>query len=489
MQTIRLLFLLSLYIVILPVYALTNIESLAVFQDSMKKNASSIWPGLKIGNRPTIVAIEDTNELYAFDLTVNDNRWQKRVVQGVPVNYMPDNIIGFNAEHDIFQPGGFFMFNNQQIIPTFAYTTEGYDGNDYFNKLSMSLAYYFAYELNDSPYAKNKIKFVNKYLNPTVYNAFNNANIVSLLYIELSILKDYVTTQNMELLKTFAAVHQYRTMQLDANAKNFEIDNDIPFWYITLKALELNGGDTSALLIHEYNDCFYDDKAYALSRYYIDTLSRIFETEQYVLDKIEPDWKVDVEKNDTTTTSIFMKHYPLSTEEIQSLTATAKSHYGYDALFQKYNNMLTPYLAEMNQLLDEYKKQNDVEFIIQKQSIGNFSRYGYSATLYKPNSSGTTLFANATYVDYEYENITFHEEKMPLCIMFPSSDVLAKFKLSSDTILILNNDEKITIAKFMQMKKPRKINHLEVNEENGMRLLITTKGKVLMVVNGKLELH
>ena len=59
-------------------YASTDIEAIASFQASIKKNANLVWPDLVIGNRPFIIAMNDSSgSLYAFDFTPQNKAGKK----------------------------------------------------------------------------------------------------------------------------------------------------------------------------------------------------------------------------------------------------------------------------------------------------------------------------------------------------------------------------------------------------------------------------
>lgn len=486
-------------------YALSDIESLAVFQTNMKKNAASIWPGLTIGKRPMIVAMSKPNDgLYAFDLTTQNAKWQKQILQGVPVNYMQHDSVGAhaflnNADASI----KFFMLENKPATVMSLWDESSY--SDQINKELMSLSYYMAYELHDSPNAKAKLDSYNQLFHGKRirFDSFNNPEVFSLLYVEISILKEYLTTQNGELLKSLAAVQQYRTQLLNENAKQYETSEDLPlcFYYVYFKSLEMNGVDSAKAILDQYlnmlnpyisnngksgqiiPDEFYEE--------YGDMLRVIYMSEQYAMDKLVPDWKNSVEAKNIAPGTLFLQHYSLSDSEAKSLTEAAKAHYGYAEFIQKINEPLQPYLVEMQQLKAAYDTQAGIEFIFKRQQEG---AHGGSVSTYSKEyqiDSLTTLGTASMGMSTDDNNMDFDADNTPMYVM-SQQDFHLKFKLAPDTLVSINAGKAITVAQLVQGKKPVQVKQLTIKGNGEKPVAITAKLKTsaatLSVVNGKVEI-
>jgi hypothetical protein len=484
-------------------YALSDIESLAVFQASMKKNAADIWPGFSIGNRPMIVATRSDDSLYAFDLMTQNVKWEKKILQGVPVNYMQHDSVGahafLNNNKDLNK---FFMLENK---PTTVMGLWSEDSD--FNISEMSFEYYLNYELHDSPYAKTKLDILNQIIHGEQihFDSFNNPEIYSLLYVEVAVLKEYLSTQNAELLKTFAAVHQYRTQLLNANAKQYEISRDFPlcFYYVYMKALEISGVDSAKIILDKYLNklpCYLSksgdgDSCFPIipddfDEEYDDMLRVIYMTEQYALDKLVPDWKNTVESKNTPPTTILLQHYSLSNSEAKSLTEAAKARYGYAEFIQNINEKLQPYLMEMKQLQIRYENQAGVEFILKNQAGANGGRVSTYAKEYKIDNL-TTIATESESLEVDDYNVDFKAENMPMYGM--ADEYFLKFKITPDTLITLDSNKPITIAEFIQANKPVKVSQISMSGQGdkpfSATLKMTKTAGVLSVVNGKIELN
>ena len=169
-------------------------------------------------------------------------------------------------------------------------------------KGDMALYYYLAYELNDSPYAATKARLIKKLLygSSIIHNGFNQAETYALLYLEVASLKEYLETQNEDLLKTFVAIDRYRKNLLGENSKSYEKESDSPICadYVSYRAYNLNDTDFLHAVTQRYKSkipsyMFWRDTAQFatpidFNQDYKDALGIIHLALQYALDKVDP---------------------------------------------------------------------------------------------------------------------------------------------------------------------------------------------------------
>jgi hypothetical protein len=494
-------------------YAINAIESLTVYQSNLKQNASAIWPGFSIGKYPMIIPkdiFNDGDSLYAFDL-VSASSWQAITLQGLPVSFMPHDNVGayaFAGNLSNLVNAKFFSLQNQPaiVMPIFLDFDDSSQSAeiDNFNQILLSDMYYFMYEMNDSPNSAAKRAFYNN-ISPftAVTDSFYNPESFSLLALEFSVLQDYLKTKNPDRLKTFAAISQYRSQNLDSNSAKFEtsIDNPFCFNYVRMKSQTFNGKDGAEIILEQFiselpsyissHDMGNLEPGGFFNDYYA-MLSTIQLMEQYALDTLVPDWKTTVESQNTPSTTLLLNQFPLSKADINSLTQAAKSQYGYAGFYQDISTALAPYLAQMQAALAAYQNKAGIEFIMK--------RNGYASTVETSDfedsrwriDSDTSLLDAINWIDIADDNMDFNASNMPAFMWSEyAADYLIRSKLGDDTTIAIDNNAPVTLAQFVQAGQSVSANQVTLKGSawlSPLKLSITMTGPAanLSVVNGNI---
>ena len=473
--------------------------SLTTFLPTFQKNADKIWPGFQVDTKPLIIMTDSSVDdgLYVLNFLPQNSAWQKQVFNDVPVYYLQHDSIGVHDYHSTLNNPYFSLENQAARVSSFDDFMGGQEENNKLSNFSLALSYFIDYELLDSPNAKTKRALLEQ-LN-TVHDGFNKPDNLALLFLQAVALKDYLKTNNEEALKNYAALFQSRYQSLDNNSQVFEVIAGEPLvWnYVAYKATSKNDADFVKQMMSQYIEggSYLDfiEEDYDLS------LNFIHMAVEFGLDKVEPTWKKAVESSNTPPSVLLQQHYHFSDKEIATRVEMAKTQYGYADILTRVNNLLTPYLNEMQNLQTQYQQNDGVEFVLHLPVDHDESHEGHAGAQQYIINSQETLYTSATSLSESSSDgaFNFYGKNVPLYFTATNYVSLAesideiKFKIPAQTKLVVDGRED-TVGHFVDSNESVEFNQLVIAGSDldalSIDLTVSAPGYTLVAVNGQLQI-
>lgn len=278
------------------------------------QNQYVVWPGFHISKTPTILYFSDTQHIYAFRFIPKNPDWQKLIVRNQPIYYLDHDEIGAK-EMDDMEFDKKIDEQSSFVIKPFSNVSTKDMTHDV---IALAHERFHMYEILESRFSRSSIDYS---VHP--YIGLNKTNI-TLSYLELDILKNYLVTKDENSLKNYIAVHQYRTQLLDQESIAYENAKEIlegMAAYVGFQSVNLNNQDkiqrimtdpTFSAACSSPSDEKKIPDCIEHNRYYF-----IGPALGYALDNIAPtSWKETVELSGTTPDALLQQYYPMSQDEI-----------------------------------------------------------------------------------------------------------------------------------------------------------------------------
>jgi hypothetical protein len=488
-------------------YPIQYIQSLTSFLPQLKKNANAIWPGFQVETKPLIVYMRDDDQedqkndsLYALDVTPQNPAWQKQIINDTSVYYMQHDSIGAHAyQASILKP--YFVFENQLSVVFTPHDIFGEaEKTNAFNNKILAMNYYFYYEFFHSPYAESKWELIKQ--QNIVHDGFNKTESMALLFLEATVLKQYLETHNEEVLKDYAALFQYRYQLLDQNSQTFEVTAGEPLVedYIAVKAVTQNDADFRAYALSEYVELPSADYAGYQNHFYDDALKFTHLVLEFGLDTVQPNWKIAVESSNTPPSIVLQQHYHFSDKEVAARVQSVKIRYGYAEISQSANALLTTYLQEMQALQTQYQQSADIEFVMNLPDRYNGRSEGQAKQYVLDSDVTLHIGVSKLQINAFHDDLNFDGKNMPAYYTITKKSFVdskessvVKFKLPGATKVIVDGKSD-TLEHFVVTDKQVEFHQLSIEasgqEQQALSIVLTAKeaGFVLAVTDGKLQI-
>ncbi|MDP1603390.1 MAG: hypothetical protein Q8M03_09015 [Legionella sp.] len=433
----------------------TFIQLLSRAISKVNDEEGALWPGFQVSKTPSIVHFSNAH-FYAFDYTPKLQTWQKTVIEGRDVFYLPENSLNLT-------------------IPLACQSM-----------VEDQPSYVYKYHEVATP-ARNVSAFIHErfhcyqYLNYRVtqwadsYTGFNNLENIQLAFLEAEVLKNYSKTQSLEDLKNFVAVNRFRTKLLDDGSilyeerqERYEGMADYVAWQIAVPEREsrIDG------IIADYERPDVCAPANAIDcvlkqRYYL--TGNII---GFALDNLNSkNWKFLVEKEEASPRQLLLANFPMTSEEIDHRLAETKARYHYDELIAPVNEALDNYKAELAQQLKAYNNLSGIKF--------RFSQL--------PCGSGGAQTGKTYYIDGESRlalDVQSHTECLDnsffvnyhLPFEFTTSQFV-EIKIPSDALMVIDG-RKITATDLAETQQEIIFNNLEIRAADLSFRAINSPGKL-----------
>lgn len=480
------------------------IHSLANFLPTFTKQANLLWPGLNIDSKALVITFDtekNDRSVYALNFTPRAANWQRLSDEQIPIYFMSDDIIGAHTFIPTLQSPYLILEEKSAIkySPSFYMLEDQYQ----LDHAILAGSYYVYYELNDSPYAKDKLVKMGKPY--PAHTGFNQADSLSLLLLESFALNTYLDKHDEEALRDFAAIHHYRQQHVDPSTQQF--DHAYPALpcttYIMLKA-SLSDQEMTEKLLGEFPDHDTDYAHFANHQHltdYLDALSFNQTAASVALDHLGLDWKMEVEAKNMSPVDLLQAHYQTNSAEMNARFENAKMRYGYDKLFATLENDLKPYLHKMETLQNLYQQNNGVELIIHLPSqdylLVNYEADGgaYHVDSQLMLHYKTTTLKNISDVmslDGRHLNIVYHHKQLDNFLDLAASNHTLTIKLPPDAKITadLTNEIVGRIAGKDQVMSLHKFS-VVASGDQGFTLKVSVAGSngQLKVVEGKIHIY
>jgi hypothetical protein len=468
-------------------------QSLTIFLPTLQKNADTIWPGFRVDTKPLIMTTHANQEgqgddsLYALNFAPQNPAWQKQVKH--------DSVGVHDYRPSINAP--YFTLENQQAM-VFHFEniyTDQEKSNAWMNQI-LAMDYYSYYEFLNSPNAEAKLALVEQ--QDMVHDGFNKPDSFSLLFLQEAALKDYLETRNEESLKNYAALFQSRYQSLDKNSQIVEVIAGEPLVedYVGIKALAKNDTDFAVQVMREYTELPPVGYADYISEDYLQVLKFIHLAVELGLDNVQPTWKAAVEASNTPPSMLLQQHYHFSDKEVAARVQMAKTQYGYADISKSVNDLLTPYLKEMQALQAQYQQSAGVELVLNLPEHRSESQ-GTPLKQYAIDSRVKLHTAAAKLSISSHDgHLNFDGKNVPLYFMNSNDSVandtsVMKFKIPAATKFVVDGKED-TVEHFVVSNKSVEFHQLSIagggQDTLSIDLNVNAPGYTLVVVDGQVQM-
>lgn len=450
---------------------------------------NEVWPEFSLSDKPTVLYFtEDANNIYAYHYIPVHQGWKLLNVENTPAYFRDDlNLTkGYGASYldDV---------DGQQAYVYVPWTVEDQD------QLSFHMLRMLGSRFYDSVYWKQISETVwSKFYNSD-YDSFNQLENIKLAYLSDVILKNYLQTNDIEVLKDYAAVEYRRSDISNKKSRDFEwglMVLDGPENYVGLKSQNLNDKEyVQAILNDQEYQNYCGSIKNPLNIRVCMYLRHDFRAEAlgYALDKVGYDgWKNSLTQNQHKQLSMedaLEKSLNMSRAEMAQRTEDSKTHYHYDQISEQIDVVMKPYLAEMAQLKEQYAKSLGVEVRFRNFDFCNVIHF------YDSNLDERNLFvlSDRLYLDRDFSvtnscknsdkssTNTFALTHVPLhYTSWWNSEFMDgydhQFKISSDTPLIIDGKQE-TAGAFVAAHKVKVFNSLQIKNAE-VDIVLNEKGVI-----------
>ncbi len=496
------------YLLLCNAHADTNashaayLNNVATFLPVFAKNIDQIWPGIPVASTPVLIAFDAQREkpeddsLYAFNFSSQNAAWQKKLINNVPVYFMPHDSLG---AHSFIPSFGNYYFNleNKKAIVFSPYLISDQDftiDNGY-----LAGTFYALYELTSSPRTKHTYE---NYQNETiVHDGFNKADQAALLITETAALDDYMRTHNEEALKDFAVMAQYRATLLDAKSKIYESAHPaLPCThYVAFKAASPSEQMTVAFMENDMpasaGSDTVDVESLNIQSEYNDALAFNQIAASFALDKVKPNaWKTTVETTALNPTDILQAHYTFNGNELATRLNAAKARYHYDRTFAMFSTKITLGTQYGLALDRTYQQSTGIETTLQLARDDEAVPYFKDTGAQFATDSQNTVLGNLEQLKSFDLKTGFSANNIAVVYQkkvndFNGYQATYQFKMPQTASMNLDGTNE-TVAHFAQKDQTREVKNLSITAPGKDGFALTTIGKAkVSSSNGKLKIE
>lgn len=447
------------------------------------QHENDVWPGFQINNMPIIIQFEDSFHTYAFHFTPKNTLWKKMKVGNETIYYMENDALNLANSLD--------DFNQLDGTSVLVYQIENNDTQDDidFNIRNLIEKRFSYYLVNDSKYPRNLLNYWNM-----SYNGFNQLENVEYIYLEDSLLKDYLLKNDLELLKNYLAVHHMRYQMISEQSQHYENMSDIRFGisaYVGFKALNMSPTDYRREVFYIYQS-FLNCPAYStvqeiefctlLGHYYLTgpALGLALDT------AAGNTWKSNIADAKTTPEMLLERLYPMTESEINLRISKAKVAYHFDVIKEKIENRLKFYENEMQEQVEQYAKQPGIEINFDYrfcQPTQYSTKFREQFDLSNAESLYTFYIMKITCIT-KFDKLELEFKQIPF--LYKLNSILnVKFKVPVDTIVALDGKNQM-LSDFVKTNYNMPFHQLIINSP---KAIIKIKGSGhINQTNGHLEI-
>ncbi|WP_058473103.1 hypothetical protein [Legionella quateirensis] len=319
---------------------------------------ANIWPKFKISSKPIIVYFSNQHH-YAYYFSPINSNWKIQSDQSFPVYFL---------DHDEYEIDN-LSWSDGNIIdgqPSFVFgleTIKDISNRDILHLLFHERFHIFQFE-----------DFPVQIYNFGTYTGFNQIENVKLTYIEDLALGEYLTNDNIEALKDYVAINQYRQKLMgdistiyEATKENMEGIADYYGWSVAIS----NEAERNQAMITTYkNKCGIDKliKCQLQDRYYF-TGAAV----GIALDNLSVgDWKDKLVKNKSFIRNQLHQYFSFSDTQISQRVNQAKERYNYAEITRPIEVAIERYKERRSKEMNSYNNQPGVKLNIERRPCNLF---------------------------------------------------------------------------------------------------------------------
>ncbi len=331
---------------VLPVWASNppeqELAALSVIAQAV--NTKPIWPAYDLASDPTIITFKN-GHVYALNLNSSDSAWTTLDLGNTKVQYSEKDLwnvtsapmmANFPIEHHeafVFQID---LMQQEGTLPYLVFVHERFHRHQFRH-------------------------FVNNLHGPTHYEDHLNVENLALLQLEEKILKDYLLTQDKDILRDFMAVNKTRRNLMHKASVMHELDQQKMEGladYVSVKLFDeyriqpkFNGREHLMKTLETYikND-HLSERAMKWRHYGVGA------TLGYALDDLQvTGWKEKVQQEGAYQVLLLEEQLALSQAEIEERLAQVKAAYDYQAISSSTQSKIENYNQYLLSLEKDYE--------------------------------------------------------------------------------------------------------------------------------------
>lgn len=447
-----------------------------------------VWPGFKISTIPTIITFLDSPHFYAFNFTPKAKQWHPVSINNDKVYYMDADYLGVNNDESNYkdidgQHSYIYRFDGCTDLDSITYNTRAFV-NERFN----------FYLENESKFPVGSLD-----LSAQQYDGFNQVNNVEYAYLEEEALKNYLLSANIEALKNYIAIHQYRTSLLSKENQAYEKISNIRSAisaYVSIKSLNLSDAEFVKQTINVFTKQIkcpvYDDVHDIYRCLTFGHFQLVGPGIGYALDKTsKSNWKTLTESDGASLDKILQDSMPMTLAEVNQRLVKSKQEYHFTVIKNAVEKNLVPYLYQLNKTLNEYKNLKGVVIDIETRNC-HLSAYTHKSEQdFDINSQETlyTDFDGQTGCASDRGKVLMTFKKIPYLYKI-GTIFFNRFKPDIDTIIFMDGKE-IQIKDLIQTNAPFNFHKLTMTNKfidikiDGEASLAYSNGKISILFDGK----
>ncbi len=370
----RNVFFLILFFAIFPAKIFANNDELNTVAEMgqllNQESQNRVWPALNINGNPIIIYFKNKHN-YAFNFTPINPGWKAINGQPRPVYSLDHDAYGINNALWI----GSYPIDNQ---PSFIFNIDAFDGIGHGRTEAEHVLFHERFHMFQFE------SFPGDIWAYKTYDGFNNVENVKLTYLEDAALKNYLTTSDLEAIKDYAAINQYREKIMDSDSADYEAKKEnlegLADYYGWKMAIS-NSKERNNKIIDTYkNRCNLDEliRCQIHNRYYFTGTVVGLALDQLMT----ATWKKKLVENKFFIRKQLFQYYAMSDNQIQKRIADAKVKYHYDEITQPVEDAIKKYKQNRDVELKAYENKQGVIFNIEKMPCNRYGGIAVQKTYY-----------------------------------------------------------------------------------------------------------
>lgn len=415
-----------------------------------------VWPGFNISSTPSIVYFSNLHN-YAYDFLPINANWKQIQRQGKPIFFLEKDEYGINN-----QPWGYGVLIDNQQSYLFHYM-DILDLNA--NRHIFLHERFHMYQLEAFPR-----EFLLYMTQP--YTGFNHIENVKLSYLEIKVLNNYLLNSNIDSLKDYVAINQYRENLIGVESSQYEQGKEMMEGLADYYAYTVANKDDESRkisMIKSYqNVCSLENviKCEMHQRYYFTGAVVGVALDQLAING----WKEKMIKDRISIRGQLYRALPMNEAQIKKRIESAKIRYHYEELTKPIEQELISFQVELKNKQDTYSQMDGVILNIKKTPCNLFGQIKSEKEYF---ISSNTLFNTNVVGNSSCQDGSIKVNYLHLPFVFESDEYKNEFKIASDTKITINGIT--TSAKeFLEAGRSVKFDSLSIANQ---MVTIESKGR------------
>lgn len=449
-------------------YGEQNSEEVFVekFHFIFNNNHNTAWPDSNIFQTPTLIHFSN-HHTYAFHFAPTNTHWQQYRDLNPPSYFLPDDeyhLDGIPLSYGINIDG--------QKTYVYSYIEQKKAKSDIDLNTLVALHERFHLFQIEQPYFSS---FYKNYAN--LYPELKDPENLALSYLELYTIQDYWKNHNLESLKDYVAINQYRSRNLQKTSINYEIAKEtiegLADYFVLASAPEDIG--FKVIVDDSLNTECLENSEHAIDcqrqwRYYFTGAVTAL-----ALDELAYNWKQIFIQAHTSPRLQLLQLLKMDDDTMMQRVHDAQLKFHYSKIEQEIKVHLTRYEEKISSYLQQYDAMPGVSFEL--HSGFNHGTEGYSS------QQEMYYLDNLKTLQINFSIVTTSADKKYIwkCHHLPyilESNTSYKFKLAPDTLITLDK-KTLQIEALLSKLKRQPFTDLSIINNQCELHILNTPGLVI----------